>query len=149
MDRPSIVWQSNLWQNEISSKLWLYGCTTWMPMKLKKKVKWELQRILSAILNKSWKQYLHKSAAVQPLSFISQTIQVRWARHSEHCWRNKDELISYILQWTPTTGHTSIDDQQKLTFICSVQSRSNEWLGWMARIRKLHSINTTWWAYKL
>ena len=35
---------------------------------------------------------------------ITETIQVRRARHAGHCWRSKDELVSDVLQWTPTYG---------------------------------------------
>ena len=34
----------------------------------------------------------------------TKTIQVRRTRHAGHCWRNKDELISDVLLWTPTYG---------------------------------------------
>ena len=33
---------------------------------------------------------------------ITKTIKVRRTRHAGHCWRNKDELISDILRWTPS-----------------------------------------------
>ena len=36
------------------------------------------------------------------LPLITKTIQVRRTRHAGHCWRSKDELISDVLQWTPT-----------------------------------------------
>ena len=39
---------------------------------------------------------------------ISQTIQVGQAKHSGYWWRNKDNLISNVLLWTPIRGHTSI-----------------------------------------
>ena len=32
------------------------------------------------------------------------TIQVRRTRYAGHCWRSRDELISDVLQWTPTYG---------------------------------------------
>ena len=32
------------------------------------------------------------------------TIQVRRTRHTGHCWRSNDELISDVLLWTPTYG---------------------------------------------
>ena len=35
---------------------------------------------------------------------IMKTIQVRWTRHTGHCWRSRDELISDVLLWTPTYG---------------------------------------------
>ena len=61
-------------------------------------------RMLRAILNKSWRQHptRHQLFGHQPL--ITKTIQVRRTRHAGHCWRSRDELISYILLWTPTHG---------------------------------------------
>ena len=38
------------------------------------------------------------------LPLITKTIQVRRTRHAGHCWRNRDELISDVLLWTPTYG---------------------------------------------
>ena len=35
---------------------------------------------------------------------ITKTIQVRRTRHTGHCWRSKDELISDVLPWTPAHG---------------------------------------------
>ena len=57
--------------------------------------------MLHAILNKSRKQHFKKRQLYGHLP----SIQARYARH---CWRSKDELISKILLWTPTHGHTSI-----------------------------------------
>ena len=35
---------------------------------------------------------------------ITKTIKARRTRHSGHCWRSKDELISDVLLWTPAYG---------------------------------------------
>ena len=35
---------------------------------------------------------------------ITETIQVRRTRHAGHWWRNRNELISDALLWTPTYG---------------------------------------------
>ena len=48
------------------------------------------------------------------LSVILQTIQVRQARHTKHCWRNKNE---YFI-WTPTHEHTSISQPVKPYIVC-------------------------------
>ena len=34
----------------------------------------------------------------------NENIQIRRNRHAGHCWRNKDEPLSDILQWTPSHG---------------------------------------------
>ena len=61
-------------------------------------------RILRAILNSSWRQHLTRHQLYGHLPPITKTIQVRRTRHAEHCWRSRDELISDVLQWTPTYG---------------------------------------------
>ena len=46
----------------------------------------------------------HKTQLYGHLPPIMKTIQVRQTRHSGHCWRSRDELISDVLLWTPTYG---------------------------------------------
>ena len=60
--------------------------------------------MLRAILNKSWRQHPTRHQLYGHLSPITKTIQVRRTRHSGHCWRSRDELISDVLLWTPTHG---------------------------------------------
>ena len=82
----------------------LYGCTTWMLTKLmEKKLDSNYTRMLGAILNKSWSQHPTKQQQLYGhLPPITKTIQVRQTRHVGLCWRNRDELINDILQWTPS-----------------------------------------------
>ena len=75
---------------------------------------------------KAWKE-LHKDAThhfeqileVAPekttavWSLTSHLTNQKWERHAGHCWWNKDEFISDIVQWTPTHGHTSISQWEK------------------------------------
>ena len=35
-------------------------------------------------------------------------MKVRWTRHTGHCWRSKDELISDVLLYTLTHGCASV-----------------------------------------
>ena len=51
---------------------------------------------VSAILNKSWKQRTTKHKLYDHLHIISQTIQIREAKHAGSCRWSKDELISDI-----------------------------------------------------
>ena len=44
---------------------------------------------------------------------ISHASEVRRIRHSGHCWKSKDELISDILLWTPTHGCSSVGQSAK------------------------------------
>ena len=112
IDRLSIIWKSDLtdkmkhsfFQAAIVSIL-LYGCTTWtLTKRLKKKLDGNYTRMLRAILNKSWRQHHTRHQLYGHLPPITKTIQVRRTRHAGHCWRSKDELISDVLQWTPTYG---------------------------------------------
>ena len=56
------------------------------------------------MLNKSWRQHPTRRQLYGHLPPITKTIQVRRARHAGHCWRSKDELVSDVLQSTPTYG---------------------------------------------
>ena len=83
----------------------LYGCTTWMLTKrLEKELDGNYTRMLRAILNKSRRQHPARHQLYGHLPPITKTIQVRWTRYAGHCWRNRDELISDVLLWTPTYG---------------------------------------------
>ena len=106
------VWKSDLTDKMKRSffaaavvSILLYGCTTWtLTKRLENKLDSNYTRILRAILNKSWRQYPtgHQLYCHQPP--ITKTIKVRRSRDEGHCWRNKDELISDVLLWTPTYG---------------------------------------------
>ena len=112
IDRLSIIWKSDLtdkmkcsfFQAAVVSIL-LYGCTTWtLTKRLEKKLDGNYTRMLRAILNKSWRQHPTRHQLYSHLPPISKTIQVRRTRHAGHYWRNRDELISDVLLWTPTYG---------------------------------------------
>ena len=112
IDRLSIIWKSDLtdemkrsfFQAAVVSRL-LYGCTTWtLTKRLEKKLDGNNTRMLRAILNKSWRQHPTRRQLYGHLPPIAKTIQVGRARHAEHCWRSKDELVSDLLLWTPTYG---------------------------------------------
>ena len=92
----------------------LYGCTTWTQTKWTEKLlDGNYTRMLQTILNKSWKQHPMKQQLYSHLPPISKTIQVRQTRCIGHCWRNKDELTSDFLPWTPTHGHVSVNRQAR------------------------------------
>ena len=61
-------------------------------------------KMLRAILNKSWRQHPTKLRLYGHIPPITKTIQVRWIRHVVHCWRSRQELITYKLLWTPSHG---------------------------------------------
>ena len=90
-DKLAIIWKSDL-----------YGCTTWTLTKRLKKLDGNYTRMLRAILNKSWRQYLKKHQLYGHLPPITKNILVRRTRHAGHCWRSRAERISDVLLRTPT-----------------------------------------------
>ena len=105
IDKLSIIWKSDLTDKMKHSffqaavmLILLYGCTTWMLTKrLKKKLDGNYTRMLQTILNKSWWQHPTKHQLYCHLPPIMETIQIRRTRHTRHCWRSRDELISDVL----------------------------------------------------
>ena len=104
IDKLSTIWKlgltdkmkHSLFQAAVVSIL-LYGCTTWTLTKwLEKKLDGNYTRMLRAILNKSWRQHPTKHQLYGHLPHITKTIQVRQTRHTGHCWRSRDELISDV-----------------------------------------------------
>ena len=83
----------------------LYGCTTWtLTKRMVKELDGNYTRMLRAILNKSWGQHSTKQKLYGHLPPITKTITVRRTKHAGHSWRNRDELISDVLQLTPSHG---------------------------------------------
>ena len=112
IDRLSVIWKSDLtdrikrsfFQAAVMSIL-LYGCTTWtLTKRMEKSLDGNYTRMLRAILNKSWRQHPTKQQLYGHLPPITKAIKVRRTRHARHCWRSRDELISDVLQWTPSHG---------------------------------------------
>ena len=68
----------------------------------------QVLKMLRAVLNKSWRQHPTKQQLYSHLRPITKTLQVRRVRHTLHCWRSKNELISVILQWTPSRGRAKV-----------------------------------------
>ena len=124
----------------------LYGCTTWMLTKrIEKKLDSNCTRMLQAILNKSWNQHPTKKQLQGHLRL----------RHAGHCWRSKDELISDVLQWTPSLGRASggwsarTYLQQLCTDIgCSLEDLPevmDDKEGWWEKFREIRANSMTWW----
>ena len=83
----------------------LYGCTTWtLTKRMEKKIDGNYTRMLRGILNKSWRQQPTNQQLYGNIPPIRKTIKIRRARHAGHCWRSRNELISDVLQWTPSYG---------------------------------------------
>ena len=135
----------------------LYGCTTWtLTKRMEKKLDGNYTRMLRAILNKSRRQHPTKQQLYGHLPSIPKTIQVRWTRHAEHCWRSRDELISDVLLWTPSHGRAKAG-QLARTYIqqlcvdtgCSFEDlpeAMNDREGWPERVKDIRADDTTrWW----
>ena len=123
---------------------------------MEKKHDGDCTRMLRAVLNKSWKQHLPKRKQLYGhLPPITKTIQVRRTRHAEHCWRSKDELISYILVWTPSHGRARVGWLTRIYIcqLCADTRRNLEDLpgamddrdGWRERVGEIRASCATWW----
>ena len=133
INKLSIIWKSDLtdkmkrsfFQAAVTSIL-LYGCTTWtLTKRLEKKLDGNFTRMLRAILNKSWRQHPTRHQLYGHLPPITKTIQVRRTRHTGHCWRSRDELISDVM-YSYGPPHMAVqkqDDQHEHTFSNSVTIR--------------------------
>ena len=112
IDRLSIIRKSDLTDKMKRSffqaavvSIQLHGCTTWtLTKRLEKKLDGNYTRMLRAIWNKTWRQHSTRHQLYGHLPPIRKTIQVRRTRHAGHCWRSRDELISDVLQRTPSYG---------------------------------------------
>ena len=134
----------------------LYECTRWMLIKrMEKKLDSNYTRILQAILNKSWRQHFTKKQLYSHLPPITKTIQFRPTRHAGNCWRSRDELISDMLQWTPSRGRAKAGWPSR-TYIqqlcadtrCSLKDlpeAMDDREGWQERVRNICADGTTWW----
>ena len=132
----------------------LYGCTTWtLTRRLEKKLVGNYSRMLQAILNKSWQQHPTRHQLYGNLPSITKTIQVGRTKHAGHCWRNRDELISDVLLWTPTYGQVKAGRPAR-TYIqqlcedtgCSPEDlpeAMNDGEKWRERVRVIRASSTT------
>ena len=119
------------------------------------------------MLNKSWRQHPTKYQLYGHLPPITKIIQVRRTRHAGHwrsrheigrlCrrWRSRDELISDVLQWTPTYGRAKAGRPAR-TYIqqlcedtgCRLEDLPeaiNDREKWRERVKDIRASGTTWW----
>ena len=93
----------NLADTSISLLVLLYGCTPYVIKKcIEKKIDGNHTSIWQVISNKLWKRHLKKKKKQLQFDYlppISQTVQVRRTRSTEHSWVRKDKLISEDLLW--------------------------------------------------
>ena len=84
-----------------------------------------------------------------------QLVKYNLPNYAGHCWRGKDELISDVLQWTPTYGQAKAGRPAR-TYIqqlcedtgCSPEDlpeAMNDREKWRERVRDMSASGTTWW----
>ena len=134
----------------------LNGCTTWMLTKqLEKKLDGNYTRMLRAILNKSWQQHPTRHQLYGHLPPITKTIQARRTRHSGHCWRSKDEIVSDVFLWTPAYDQSKAERPARtyIQQLCDdtgsnpedLPEAMNDRETWRERVRDIHASRMTWW----
>ena len=112
-------------------------------------------RLLRAILSKSWRQHLTRHQLYGHLPPIAKTIQVRSTRHTGHCWRSRDELISDLLVWTPTYDRAKAGWSAR-TYILQLcedmgcgpedlPEAMNDREKWRKSVKDIRACGTTWW----
>ena len=122
---------------------------------MEKKLDDNYTRMLRAILNKSWTQHPTKLQLWSHLLSIAKTIKVRRNRHTGHCWRSKDELISDVLLWTLSHGRAK-SGRPARTYIqqlcadvgCSPEDQQesmDDREGWREKVRDIRDDGVTWW----
>ena len=125
IDKLLVIWKSDLTDKMKRSffkaavvSILLYGWSTRTLIKrMEKKLDCNYTRMLRAILNKSWRQHPTRHQLYGHLPPITKTIKVRRTRHAGHCRRSRDELISDVLQWTPTYGQAKAGRPNEWTML--------------------------------
>ena len=163
IDRLSIIWRSDLTEKTKRSfflaavvSIQLYVCTTWTLTKwLEKKLDGNYSRMLRTILNQSWRQHTTRHQLFGHLPPTTKTIQVRRTRHAGHCWKGRNELISDVLQWTPTYGRPKAGRPARtyIQQLCEdtgsrpedLQGAMNDREKWRERVRDIRAGGMTWW----
>ena len=115
--------------------------------------------MLRAILNNSWRQHPTKHQLYGHLPPITKTIQVRRTRLAGHSWKNREELKSDVLLWTPTYGRAKPGRPARTCIqqLCEDTGCSPEDLPeamndrekWQEKIRDIHASGKTWWWWHL
>ena len=97
-DKTDLISEKFTTKSNIYIYIYIYICkATWEPHK---NAVYYFEQILEATN--------HKTAAVQPLTPILQTTQIKRTRHAGHCWRCRDELIRKVLLWVHTHRHNNV-----------------------------------------
>ena len=126
---------------------------------MEKKLDGGYTRMLGAILNKSKRQHPTKQQLYGHLPPITKTIKIRRTRHTGHCWRSRDKLISDVLQWTPFYGRTKTGRPSRTNIqqLCADTGCSPDDLpkamddreAWRERVKNICADSATWWWWWL
>ena len=109
------IWKSNLpdtlnrkfFRATVESVL-IYGSITWtLTAKLEKKLDGAYTRMLRAALNRHWTERPTNKELYANIPPITASIRQQRLRFAGHCWRNKGELASDAILWTPRHGKRS------------------------------------------
>ena len=165
INRISVIWKSDLtdkmkhiFSQAAVVSILLYRCTTLtLTKRMEKKLDGNYTRMLQAILSKSWRQHPIKQRLYSHQPLIMKTIKIRRTRHAGHCWRSRDELISDVLQWTPSHGRAKAGRSARtyLQQLCGETGCSSGDLpeamddkeGWLERVRDIRAGGTTGWCW--
>ena len=86
---------------------------------------------------------------------ITKTIKIRRTRHVEPWWRNRDELVSDVLLWSPAHGRAKAGRPARtyIQQLCADTGCSPEYLPkamddrevWRERARNIRADSAIWW----
>ena len=134
----------------------LYGCTTWTLTKRMEKKAWrQIHKNVATYIEKVMEAAPQKAAAGRSPTTHHETIKIRRTRFAVNCWRNRDELLRDVLQWTSSHGRAKVGWPAR-TYIkqlcadmrCSPEDLPKpieDMLGWTERVRDICADCMTWW----
>ena len=160
INKLSVIWKSDLTDKTkrsffqaavLSILLW----TTWtLTKRMEKKLDGNYTRTSASNFEQVLKATSHKAPTIRPPTSHHKTIQVRRTRYAGHCWRSRDELISYVLLWTPSYGQAKVGRPVRTYILqlcedtgCSPEDLSeamNDREEWQERVRDICAGGTTW-----
>ena len=83
----------------------LYNAETWTVTKnMEKKIDGLYTKLLRRVLNISWRDHVSNKDLYGDLPSLSSTIRQRRLRFAGHCFRAKNQPVTNLLFWTPSTG---------------------------------------------
>jgi hypothetical protein len=103
----------------------LYGCETWtMTKALEKSLDGCYTRMLSAVLNISWRQHMSNDELYGELPRASNKIAARRMELAGHCYRHPELATSRLILWEPGHGHRQ-RGRQRMTYVDVMRRDAN------------------------